>query len=151
MRSKGFLEKTPSRLLITMGGEEKVDRLAISIDGAVEVLPLAFDFDVRFIHSPTRADRAPLPFAESGLQLRREFLNPAINTGMIDVDAPLRHHFFQVPITQRVRKVPTDTRQDEVLFKTVASKVDPAGSQVRTGAVSLTEIRPSQRTQQNLK
>ena len=41
-----LFEKAQGRLLITMGGEEKVDRLAIPIDSAVEVLPLVFDFDV---------------------------------------------------------------------------------------------------------
>ena len=39
--------------------------------------------------------------------------------------------------------------QDDVSFKAVASKVDHAGSQVRTGAGSLTESGLSQLTQQN--
>jgi hypothetical protein len=68
---------------------------------------------------------------------------------MIDVDASFRPHLFQVPIAQWIRQVPTDTGQDEVSFKAVAAKIDHAGSQVRTGAVSLTEIRPSPLTQQN--
>jgi len=118
-----------------MGGEEKVDHLAIPIDGAVEVLPLAFEFDVSLIHPPTRADRALLSFAEHRFELRGKLPDPAVNTGMIHVDTALRPHLFQVPITQLVRQIPPDTRQDEVLFKAVASKVDHAGSQVRTGAV----------------
>jgi cytochrome b len=69
---------------------------------------------------------------------------------MIDVDAPLRPHFFQVPVAQWVRQVPTNTRQDDVLFETMAFAVHHAGSQVEDGVgASLTEIESSQLTQQN--
>jgi hypothetical protein len=37
--------------------EEKVDGSTLPIDGAIEVDPLAFDFDVGFIHMPGVADR----------------------------------------------------------------------------------------------
>jgi hypothetical protein len=47
---------------------------------------------------------------------------------MIHVDAPLRQHFFQVPVAQWLREVPTDTGQDDVLFETVAFEVDHADS-----------------------
>ncbi len=47
---------------------------------------------------------------------------------MIHVDAPLRQHFFQVPVAQWIREVPTDTGQDDVLFETVTFEVDPADS-----------------------
>ena len=44
-----------------MSREQEVDGLAVP----VEVLPVTFDFDVCFVHSPTRADRALWSFAES--------------------------------------------------------------------------------------
>jgi hypothetical protein len=48
---------------------------------------------------------------------------------MIDVDAPLRPHRFPVPLTQRVRKIPTDTGQDDVLFEAMAFEVNHADPQ----------------------
>jgi len=89
-----LLEKAPRGLLVTMGGEQKVNGLAVPIDGTVKILPLAFDLDVRFVHPPTVAYRALLPFPESRFQLRSELLDPAVDVRMIDLDATLRHHFF---------------------------------------------------------
>jgi hypothetical protein len=122
-----FPEKAQSSLLIATGGEQKVDGLAFFVDGAVEIRPLAFDLDVRLVHPPTRADRALLNFAESSLQLRREFLNPTIDTRVVDVHAALRHHLLQIPIAQRVSQIPADTGQDDVLFKSVSFEVNHVG------------------------
>ena len=58
----GFLEEAPGGFLVAVGGQQEVDGLAVSIDGAVKVFPLALDLDVRFIYPPARADRAFLPF-----------------------------------------------------------------------------------------
>ena len=44
--SNGFLEEAPGGLLVAVGGQQEVDGLTVPIDGAVEVLPLAFDLDV---------------------------------------------------------------------------------------------------------
>ena len=38
-----FFEKAERGFLITMRREQEVDRLAVPVDGAVEVFPLAFD------------------------------------------------------------------------------------------------------------
>ena len=38
-----FFEKAERGFLITMRSEQEVDRLAVPVDGAVEVFPLAFD------------------------------------------------------------------------------------------------------------
>lgn len=91
---------------------------------------MALDLDVRFIHPPTLTHRALLPCAESRFQLRRELLYPAVNAGMIHFDAPLRQHLFQIPIAQRVREIPTDAGQNNVLFKAVAFEINHASSQV---------------------
>ena len=92
-----------------MRREQEVDRLTVPINRTVEVFPLALDLDVRLVHPPTRAHRALLSFAKRRFQLRRKLLNPAINTGMIDCNTPLRQHFFQVPVAQWVRQAPTNT------------------------------------------
>lgn len=52
---------------------------------------------------------------------------------MIDFNPSLRQHLFQVPVAQWVRQVPTDTRQDNVWFETMAFEVKHAGSQREDG------------------
>src|SRR5271157_5728013 len=42
---------------VTPFAQEKVDGSTLLIDGAIEVDPLAFDFDVGFIHTPRVTDR----------------------------------------------------------------------------------------------
>ena len=128
MLSNGFLEEVPGGLLVAVGGEQDVDGLSLLVDRAIEVFPLTLNLNVGLIHPPARADGVFPPFLESRLQLRGELLNPAINAGMIHVDAPLGHPFFQVPVAQWIREVPTDTGQDDVSFETVAFEVDRADS-----------------------
>ena len=41
---------------VTPFAQEKVDGSTLLIDGAIDVDPLAFDFDVGFIHTPGVAD-----------------------------------------------------------------------------------------------
>src|SRR5258707_7903860 len=41
---------------VTPFAQEKIDGSTLLIDGAIEVDPLAFDFDVGFIHTPGVAD-----------------------------------------------------------------------------------------------
>ncbi len=122
-----FPEKAQRGLLIAVDGEQEIDGLACFVDGAVEISPLAFDFDVRLVNPPARADWALVAFPENRLQLWREFLNPAVDVGMIDRHAALRHHLFQIPVAQRVSQIPTDASQDDSFFDTMAFEVDHAG------------------------
>lgn len=65
-----------------------------------------------------------LAFEESSLQLRREFLNPTIDTRVVDVHAALRYHLLQIPIAERIGQIPADTGQNEVLFKSMSFEVN---------------------------
>ena len=91
-------------------------------------VPLLPQPHVRLVHPPALAYRALLPFPESGLQFRSEFLDPAVDVGMIDRHAALCHHFLQVTVAERISQVPADTSQDDVFFEAVAFEVDHAGS-----------------------
>ncbi len=98
------------------------------------------------------AGGAFLPVPESRFQLRGELLNPAINAGMSTSTPRSASISSKVPVAQWLRQVPTDTGQDDVWFETVAFEVDHAGSQREDGVGAwLTEIAPSQLTQQNPK
>lgn len=80
---------------ITVCAEEELDRVAEAVDGAVEIHPLAADFDVGLVHMPL-AGNAPLVPVKALQQLRREVDDPTMDGGVIDVQATLGHHLFQV-------------------------------------------------------
>src|SRR6266704_5249653 len=54
-------QKSLGHLLVPVLREEEVDGLARLVDGAVEIIPLAFDLDVGFVHAPTHPHRALAP------------------------------------------------------------------------------------------
>lgn len=115
-----LFEKAECSFLVTMSRQQEIDGLAIPIESTVEIAPLVLDFDIRFIHAPAPADHLLPVFAKVSLQLRRKLPNPAIDTRVIDWHATLCHHFFQVPIAERVSQIPADAGYDDVLFKSVA-------------------------------
>ena len=53
----------------TVAAEQEINRLALLVDGAVELVPLRFDRDIRFVHSPRGADGFGEP-APALLELR---------------------------------------------------------------------------------
>jgi hypothetical protein len=60
---------------VPFGSQQKVDSLTCCIDSPIQILPLAFDFDVAFIHSPLPTCSA-LVSARSLIQQRRQADNP---------------------------------------------------------------------------
>jgi hypothetical protein len=126
--SDGFLEEAQSGLLVSVGRQQEVDGLTVPVDSAVEISPLALDLDVRLVHPPALAYRALVTFPECGFQLRREFLSPAADVGMVDFDATLYHHLFQIPVAERVSQVPADAGQNDVFFDAVTFEVDHEGN-----------------------
>src|SRR5581483_5661176 len=56
--------------------------------------------------------RATTPF-----QLRGIALNPSVNGSMIDLQPTLPHHFFEVPIAERIAQIPSDAQEDDVGLK----------------------------------
>jgi hypothetical protein len=56
----GFGEEMHGRVLVPLLPEEKINGLASLIDGAIEIVPPAFGFDIRLIHPPAQPHR---PFA----------------------------------------------------------------------------------------
>src|SRR5262249_11581805 len=57
MATDRFLQKAQCGLCIAVLREQKVDRLAVFVDGAIQVIPLAFDLDVGLVHPPADPHR----------------------------------------------------------------------------------------------
>src|ERR1700761_5884930 len=59
---KSTAEEALSGGHVSGGTEQGIDQIACAINGAVQVAPLAFHLDVRFVYKPARAD-FPFPSA----------------------------------------------------------------------------------------
>ncbi len=91
--------------------EPELDRVAMAVDGAVQVHPATANFDIRLINMPRPADGS-LAWVKLLQQKRSVVDGPALNGGVIHRHAPLGHHLFQVPQAQAVSEVPPDAQQD---------------------------------------
>jgi hypothetical protein len=71
---------------------------------------VALDLDVGLIDAPAPANRA-LVTPERRLRHRKQFDGPTMHGRMIDLDAALSHHLFQISHTQPVGHVPPHAHQ----------------------------------------
>ena len=103
----GAFEESPCRGIVSLSTKQKVDRGTGRVDGSVQVLPLAADFDVGFVHPPVRAHRTFASAKHRG-QERQDIDRPPMNRGVIDEQAALGHHLFDLAQAQRVGRVPAN-------------------------------------------
>jgi hypothetical protein len=83
----------------------------MAVDRAIEIHPASADLDVSFIEMPFASD-GPLAPIELLQQERSIVDGPAVNGGVIDGDAALRHHLFEISQAQVIGQVPPDAQQD---------------------------------------
>jgi len=101
---------------VTPFAQEKVDGSTLFVDGAIEVDPLAFDFDVGFIHTPGVADW-PCVMIPALFKLRDILLHPPKNSRMGQSDATFRHHLDEIAGAELKRQIPPDAEDDDFLVK----------------------------------
>jgi hypothetical protein len=82
-------------LLVTLLGEQKVEGLAVLIDRAVPILPLALSLYLRLIHPPTHPHRA-LAALKRFLQQRTLVDDPTVDGGVIQLHPAFFHEFLDV-------------------------------------------------------
>src|SRR4051812_49403882 len=111
--AEGTLEEALCCLLVPLGAEQEVDRLARSIDGPVQVAPFPADPDVSLIDVPWPAARAQVA-AHPLLELRGEALDPAVHGRVIHRDAPVGEHGLEVAVADRELQVPAHRSQDHL-------------------------------------
>ena len=107
---------------IAVGGEQEVDRLAMLIDGAVEVAPLAADLDVGLI-DPHRAAVWPTELPHPLLDQGRVGQHPPVQGGVIHLQAAFQEQLLDVAIAERVAQVPRDRLDDQGRLVVPASEV----------------------------
>jgi hypothetical protein len=77
--------------------KETINSLAVLVDRAIQIRPLARDLHIGLIDQPRRIGVAPIP-ADALFHERRVVLNPAKKRRVIDHHAALAHHFFKVSV-----------------------------------------------------
>ena len=100
----------------TVAAEQEINRLALLVDGAVELVPLRFDRDIRFVHSPRGADGFGEP-APALLELRHVAGYPTKNRRMGHTNTALRHYLDQVPVRKPIRDVAANAMLNNVGVK----------------------------------
>jgi hypothetical protein len=91
----------------------------MTINGPLEIRPLAFDANIGFVDIPFSSDLA-LPPMEALQQFGAEMQNPPMDGRMVHRDAPLSHHFLQIAQAQIVSQIPSNTRKDDGLIEMAA-------------------------------
>jgi hypothetical protein len=87
--------------------------IPLRIHGAIEIHPDLFHFDIGLIDAPRVIRRFEMGSAAL-LQFWCIVLHPTIDRCMIDVQAPLEHHLFQISVAERIPEVPADTEQNDL-------------------------------------
>jgi hypothetical protein len=116
-------EKALGRLLITLLRQEEIDGLPGLIHCTIQVIPLAFDLDIRLVQMPADPDR-PLVAMERRFQLGTVLQDPAVDRRVVDGHPPFLHQLFNMAVAQGIGHVPPDARQDNVLHKVGTLEAD---------------------------
>ena len=53
-----FVKEAQGCGLVALGGQQEVNRFALLVYRAVEILPIAFDLDIGLVHAPAAAHRS---------------------------------------------------------------------------------------------
>jgi hypothetical protein len=97
---------------ISFRAQHEIDCLTGRIDGAVEIFPLAFDFDVGLIDAVGVGRRSHVR-TNSFLQFQNIGLNSPVDRRAIEREATFIHHFFEIAVAQRITEVPTYAQEDD--------------------------------------
>src|SRR5262245_26396345 len=103
-------------LLIAVLSEEKVDRFAVFGARTRERVPPALHLDVCLREAPAPPPRPLAPMA-GFLQWRAIFSHPAVDRGVIHLSPAFCHAFFDGARTQRVRQVPANPHENDLVGK----------------------------------
>jgi hypothetical protein len=100
--------------------KQKIHRLAVSIDSAIKIIPLAPHFYISLVHAPGSI-HGPREAVPSPLELRYLATHPTKNRRVRHDNTALGHHRLEISIAQSVGYVPAHAQLDDL-------RVEPATS-----------------------
>jgi len=93
--------------------QQEINGLAGLIHGTIEVIPLAFDLDIRLIHAPADPHRTLTPVKRL-FQQGTVFHDLALDGGVVDRYPALLQEFFDMPVAQGIRHLPAHAHKDDI-------------------------------------
>jgi hypothetical protein len=103
---KSLAEERLSGCDAAIGAKQKIDRLAVFVDGAVQEMPLALDGHIGFIRAPRGTD-CPGESVPALLKLWNVASDPPQDRRVGDLHTALGHHLHEVAIRQPIGNVPS--------------------------------------------
>lgn len=89
--------------------QDEIKCLAGRVKGSVQIHPLATDFDIGLVNSP-RIFGLLQVWATAFIQFWCIALNSTVDSGVVQGQTSLRHHFLQISVAERVSQVPSNTQ-----------------------------------------
>jgi hypothetical protein len=99
--------------------EPELDRIPVAVNRAIQIPPLATDPDIGFVDMPPAGDRA-LALVEALQEQGCVMYSLAMDGRVIDSDAALGHHLFEISQAQAVSEIPPHAQQDHRTIKMTA-------------------------------
>lgn len=106
----GLFEEPTGCGMVSLGTQQKVDGVAITVDRPVQALPPAAGLHVSFVHSQASTDRALAP-AKPRRPHQQHLDQPAMQRRVTNEDSALGHHLLDVQKAQRTGRVPAHAHQ----------------------------------------
>src|SRR5471032_2602998 len=113
MITNGLAKKAQRNGGVPPGRQQEVDGLTCSIYRAVQIFPLALDFDVGFVHAPPPTHGALMP-TKRLIQQRHQTDNPAVKRRMVNNNAALGHHFFEIAQAEGISQIPANALSNNI-------------------------------------
>ncbi len=123
MMSSRLTQETQRRLAVPPGRQKEIQRGTSLVDSPIEVLPLALDAYIGLVQ-PLAVTHRTLARQKRLFQQRHVAHDPAVQRGMIDLNAPLAHHLLELAVADRIRHIRAHTPQDDIALKVAALELD---------------------------
>ena len=106
---------------IAMFTQQEINCKSSLTDRTIEIRPLPFDPDVRFVNAPRCTNRSRIA-TPSLLELWDVLLYPPQDSGVRDIHTALSHHLHQVSRAKFVIDIPTDAENNNRAIEVAATK-----------------------------
>jgi hypothetical protein len=111
MPFEGLTHKALGSCKVASLAEPELHCVAAAVDGAVKVYPTPTHLDIGLVNVPLPADGLLAPI-EPLEKLGQVTDLPATDGGVVDGDASLGHHLFEISEAQAVSEIPPHAEQD---------------------------------------